>query len=397
MAVTLLGAIAACFWWFVDVLICFLVSSSIIMVVGIVLVFICKVMIGDPTAIIFEGKPTSFVKKYKRPIFMGRIVVISSPFLLLLAAVCWRVWEIVMNDVTAQQCSPCDSILLEDAEPLDLGNTVSCDSRMLISKMMPTWFLPFWIVDDFELNIAVVPLRMTKVLFVSAFFLSVPLVLVAVHYLSKSERPVLKLALWLTKMYHRLTNASCQDHTDRIMYLEYTQEQYMKTILRVTLSCMQKEKEVERLEKQINQLQENIVEMNQWMYSERRLANNFDRKNRDIERQLQSERRRAQSYESKSVDLEKKLEIQKRIATNWERKFTEVQKRLFMMEKRPQVVKQQLSGDEIMCVICMERKRQFLLRPCNHYCVCNTCKSTLQNKCPLCRKLIRNYEKIYIS
>ena len=151
------------------------------------------------------------------------------------------------------------------------------------------------------------------------------------------------------------------------------------------------------MEKQINQLQENIVEMNQWMYSERRLANNFDRKNRDIERQLQSERRRAQSYESRSMDLEKKLEMQKRTATTLERKFNEVQKRLSNVEKRPHVIKQQLSGDGMMCVICMERKRQFLLRPCNHYCVCNTCKSTLQNKCPLCRKLITNYEKIYIS
>lgn len=396
MAVTLLGAIAACFWWFVDVLLCFLVSSSVITVVGIALVFVYKYVIGDPNAFNEGRAMAKFMKKYECSIYMGRLAMISSPFLLLLVAVFWRVWDIVMNEGTAWQYSPCGSIPLED-EPLDSGNFGSCDSGMLISKIMPTWFLPFWIVDDFELDVSIVPLRMTKVLFVSAFFFSIPLFLVAVHFVSKSERPVLKLALWLVKMYHRLTNASCRDHIDRIMYLEYTQEQYMKTILRVTLSCMQKEKEVEQLEKQLNQLQENIVEMNQWMYSERRLANNFDRKNRDIERQLQSERRRAQSYESKSVDLEKKLEIQRKIATTWERKFNEVQKRLSNVERRPHVVKQQLSGDDIMCVICMERKRQFLLRPCNHYCVCNTCKSTLQNKCPLCRKLIRNYEKIYIS
>ena len=394
MAVTLLGAIAACFWWFVDVLICFLVSSSVVIVVGIALVVFYKLTI-DPSAA-NEERPTKLMKKYETAIYRGRVAMVSSPFLFLLIALFWRVWDIVMNDGTIEQYSPCASIPLED-EPLDLGSNGGCDNGMLISEVMPTWFLPFWIIDDFELDVAIVSFRMTKVLFVSAFFLSFPLFFVTIHFVSKSERPIVKLALWLVKMYHRLTNASCRDHTARIMYLEYTEEQYMKTILRVTLSCMQKEKEVEQLEKQVNQLQENIADMNRWMYSERRLANNFDRKNRDIERQLQSERRRAQSYASKNEALEKKLEMERKMVTTWERKFNEVQKRLSAVERRPLVVKQQVSGDDIMCVICMERKRQFLLRPCNHYCVCNTCKSTLQNKCPLCRKLIRSYEKIYIS
>lgn len=163
---------------------------------------------------------------------------------------------------------------------------------------------------------------------------------------------------------------------------------------------MEKEGEVKQLELKVKQLESNIMEVNQWVNSERRLANSFDKKNRELERKLQSEKRRAKSLESRYADLERELEHERRASADLERKIHEQYRKLAALEKRPQVtkvVKQQISGDDILCVICMERKRQYLLRPCNHYCVCNTCKSTLQNKCPLCRKLIRSYEKIYIS
>jgi len=38
------------------------------------------------------------------------------------------------------------------------------------------------------------------------------------------------------------------------------------------------------------------------------------------------------------------------------------------------------------CVICMERARSRMLRPCGHLCVCEVCWQGLKS-CPLCRSL----------
>ena len=375
---TVLAALAGCFWWFVDVILCFMVSSSIITIVGIVAVFLYKRL--QPAA--EEDKTLKeMVEKYDELTLTGRVAIISSPFVVFVSAVMWRVWDIVMNDSTRMQCE----------DKLEEG--------VMLSSVLPTWFAPFWIVYDYEMHLAVVPLRLTKMLFISAFLLSFPLIITAFHYVSKYDKPLLKVGLWLIKKHERWSNVDCRGHLQRILELEWAEEQYMKTILKATLRCMEKEAEVKQLEEKIRQLENNIVEVNQWVNSERRLTNNFECKNREIERKLHYEKRRSQTLESRCRDLTRKLEKERRESAHLERKTHEQQRKLSTLEKRPVVVKQQVkvSGDDILCVICMERKRQYLLRPCNHYCVCNNCKSTLQNKCPLCRKLIRSYEKIFIS
>ena len=368
-------------------IVCFLVSSSILTFTAIVLVFIYK-HFAEP--VVKEDESIrNIMKRYEELNYMSRAVLASSPLVVFGLAVLWRVWDIVMNDSTQVQCPGEELILLEDE---DL-------SGVMLSDIMPTWFLPFWIYRDYELHIAVVPLRLTKMLFISAILLSIPLMLAGFHYYN-SDEPVLKLIQWLIKTHERWSKSPCGNHLQRIIQLEWAEEQYMKTIIKATIECLDKEKEVKRLEQKIRQLENNIMEVNQWVNSERRLANNFDRKNREVEKKLQVEKKRSVTLESRCVDLARELEEERRDNAILERKIQEQQRKVTEMEKRPpvlKVVKQQVTGDEIMCVICMERKRQYLLRPCNHYCVCNTCKSTLQNKCPLCRKLIRNYEKIYIS
>lgn len=47
------------------------------------------------------------------------------------------------------------------------------------------------------------------------------------------------------------------------------------------------------------------------------------------------------------------------------------------------------------CAVCMKNKRQLLLRPCNHFCVCAGCLDILQGKCPICRKIIQRTERVY--
>ncbi len=81
-------------------------------------------------------------------------------------------------------------------------------------------------------------------------------------------------------------------------------------------------------------------------------------------------------------------------------KYNELAKRLRDEQTIPPpspTLKLGLKGDDALCVVCMVKKRQFILRPCNHYCVCNDCKNSLENECPLCRKRIQKYEKLFVS
>ena len=39
----------------------------------------------------------------------------------------------------------------------------------------------------------------------------------------------------------------------------------------------------------------------------------------------------------------------------------------------------------VNCVICLDKEKTILLRPCNHLCLCERCEATVQT-CPLCRQ-----------
>ena len=51
--------------------------------------------------------------------------------------------------------------------------------------------------------------------------------------------------------------------------------------------------------------------------------------------------------------------------------------------------------EEGECVVCKDARRELLLKPCNHYCVCQACVRLLGGKCPMCRKRIQRVEKIF--
>lgn len=55
------------------------------------------------------------------------------------------------------------------------------------------------------------------------------------------------------------------------------------------------------------------------------------------------------------------------------------------------VVQQQRSPQ---CVICLDKEKDTLLKPCRHFCVCSECAIALAG-CPVCRKPIEDREKIY--
>ena len=50
--------------------------------------------------------------------------------------------------------------------------------------------------------------------------------------------------------------------------------------------------------------------------------------------------------------------------------------------------------DKFLCVVCQDLKREVILKPCNHYCLCHDCSRALR-ECPICKSRVRNMEKIY--
>lgn len=51
------------------------------------------------------------------------------------------------------------------------------------------------------------------------------------------------------------------------------------------------------------------------------------------------------------------------------------------------------------CVICKDRKKNVLIIPCNHVCLCLSCYDELrqnQNTCPICREIIQEMKRVYL-
>ena len=49
-----------------------------------------------------------------------------------------------------------------------------------------------------------------------------------------------------------------------------------------------------------------------------------------------------------------------------------------------------------LCIVCMDSKREVLLRPCCHYCVCQVCSRRLHGLCPVCRAQFTSSEVLHI-
>ena len=50
-------------------------------------------------------------------------------------------------------------------------------------------------------------------------------------------------------------------------------------------------------------------------------------------------------------------------------------------------------GDDV-CIVCLANPKTHLIKPCNHFCVCLDCIRQL-NECPVCKRPINMYERIY--
>lgn len=76
-----------------------------------------------------------------------------------------------------------------------------------------------------------------------------------------------------------------------------------------------------------------------------------------------------------------------------ERKTSELELEQRVRELSAELERQKEEG---LCVVCLDARREVVLKPCNHYCVCQMCADSLAPKmCPMCRKRIQRIERIY--
>jgi len=55
-------------------------------------------------------------------------------------------------------------------------------------------------------------------------------------------------------------------------------------------------------------------------------------------------------------------------------------------------------GEEMLCVVCQHEEKTILLQPCNHLCLCAKCIDPVlrpNRMCPVCRRHVRQWIKIY--
>ena len=57
-----------------------------------------------------------------------------------------------------------------------------------------------------------------------------------------------------------------------------------------------------------------------------------------------------------------------------------------------------LDRNPYLCVICWNERKNVVLLPCRHLCICLTCNQQLDNdaSCPICRKPIENRLEVFV-
>lgn len=81
--------------------------------------------------------------------------------------------------------------------------------------------------------------------------------------------------------------------------------------------------------------------------------------------------------------------------------FKAVEKFREMKEKKSNEKLDQIGEqltDDFKCIACMERPKNVIIKPCMHLAICNIClKRLVDNNCPICKGMIEDIVKIYIS
>lgn len=63
---------------------------------------------------------------------------------------------------------------------------------------------------------------------------------------------------------------------------------------------------------------------------------------------------------------------------------------------KPIKAEQQEPIEALECCVCLSDTKNILLQPCNHLCVCESCKPNVGEECPICRTIIQSTIKVYL-
>lgn len=90
----------------------------------------------------------------------------------------------------------------------------------------------------------------------------------------------------------------------------------------------------------------------------------------------------AREAESALEEAERQLEDTKRAS----------QKDIFKL--REETTRREAAEDNVLCVVCMDKRRKKMLVPCKHLVLCDEC---FADTCPICRKPVREIEDVFLS
>ncbi|PAA65561.1 hypothetical protein BOX15_Mlig016736g2, partial [Macrostomum lignano] len=55
-------------------------------------------------------------------------------------------------------------------------------------------------------------------------------------------------------------------------------------------------------------------------------------------------------------------------------------------------------SEQLQCVVCLDRERNIMLQPCNHFCLCDACHQRLKRRvCPICNRPIASVLPVFVS
>ena len=65
-------------------------------------------------------------------------------------------------------------------------------------------------------------------------------------------------------------------------------------------------------------------------------------------------------------------------------------------KQRIDVQVQRDTDERLVCSICSDEKKEYMCTPCNHICLCLSCKNKGFRKCPMCRADVERIAKVFI-
>ena len=260
-----------------------------------------------------------------------------------------------------------------------------------VSDFVPTSFLFFPRFTNVSYNVYSVNLRVNRALVFVSLISFLPLCILVLFVISRRGQVFLKYGMDLFRLYKRWAH---KDKADIVELFEGIGVEYVENMLKFTLALLEKEKELECVKLRLERVSAQLSSVKQQQH----------RRTRQQPPPPQIQDPKTSLYEKRFNDMQKRHTDLMRRYYSLDKKYNELAKKCREEDKKKQSELQTtskhratLQGDATLCIICMEKKRQYLLKPCNHYCVCNGCKHTLKNKCPICRKHIQKYEKLFIA